>query len=147
MFKYIRKDIEKILIPCEAPKDRSNDFNRFNPRYWQITDGKNFWYERINLPNYLYWSDQIEKNFFVFLFTGEKFPMINKHKEILPILKKYKFAKVYVAIPSLDSKDRILCYYFKRGVLFDHKYDVKDDKKTTSIKRLIKLLKLNDTKL
>lgn len=137
--RYIRKDIEEILIPSEK------DCNRFNPRYWKIvTNMSNLdiigSVSRSELIISCLRYKRIKKTFFSFVFVGDKFPIISKHKQIYPLLKKYKFAKVYMYHPTLNCLE---CLYFKRGVIF-YKYLDRElrDNKDVALLRLIKLLKL-----
>jgi hypothetical protein len=128
--KYIRKEIESILIP--PSNDRFHlGRNRYNPRFWTILKYQNDIAREDN-------ERILNRKFFTFIYIGNNFPIIFPHKEILPLLKKYKFSKVYVS-----RKSDLWCYYFKRGVLFQTEFcrDTKD-KKIVSLVRLFKLLKL-----
>lgn len=137
--RYIRKDYENILITRNSFGNMFNlDYDEHNPRRWFIGGQPHTsfyngqYYEKI---------DANQKKFFVFIYIGNNFPILSKYKEILPILKKYKFSKVYVA-----KNDYICCYYFKRGVLFYTSICREDpkDKKIISVKRLFKLLKIKN---
>ena len=135
--KYIRKDIEDILIPS-----KNDEYDRYNSNYWMIVTDKPEYQTiysnaRYNLGPKLRFGEVIQKSFFTFIFIGENFPNTSR-KEILPIIQKYKFSKIYV--PRENNK--IECRYFKRGVLFHTEYVT--DKK---IIRLFKLIKLNSIKL
>lgn len=132
--KYIRKDVEHIYIYDNKYYWQSN-VNKYNLRYWNICYG----------INYNTWATEIiEKKFFTFLYLGDNFPQINKYKEILPVLKKYKFSKVYVSRKSSNG-DVFDCYFFKRGVLFNSVHNINDNSiKTLSTKRLFKLLKIKN---
>ncbi len=132
--KYIRKDIEDILIPSDI-------HDRYNSKYWMIVTNKPeyaipYSFAKQNLGPKLRYGDIITKQFFSFIFIGENFPNTSK-KEILPIIQKYKFAKIYV-----PKENGIMCRFFKRGVLFHTEYVT--DKK---IIRLFKLIKLNSITL
>jgi len=126
--KYIRKDIESIIIDSPRIVGVYSDWDKTNLRRWSIC-------------NTLYESryhNTITKQFFVFIYIGDNFPIVSKYKEILPIIQKYKFSKVYIS-----KQDKIYCYYLRRGVVFDTKLcnDI-NDKKFISLKRLFKLLKI-----
>lgn len=134
--KYIRKDIEIISIPTQ-----NSSYNRFNPRYWKISTDERYGYPWRNYYEWKFWStsENIKKEFFTFVFVGDRFPIMWKYKEIYPILKKYKFSKVYTYNKNLDT---LHCYFFKRGVLFfENYYEIKDNK-DKSLYRLIKLIRL-----
>ena len=136
--KYIRKEHEEILIPS-----KNELCNRYNPVNWQIVTGKPEYRIQFSLARYHHHNlflrngIVIDKNFFTFVFTGEKFPILLRYKEKLLILHKYKFSKLYIL-----NNDILYCYYFKRGVLFY--VNCVDNNNATSIKRLIKLLKLKN---
>lgn len=125
--KYIRKDIENIIIDSPRVGGVYGDWDERSLRRWSIS---NTLYDR--------YHNTITKKFFVFIYIGDNFPITFRYKEILPIIQKYKFAKVYVS-----KQDKIYCYYFKRGITFDTKLcnDI-NDKKFISLKRLFKLLKI-----
>lgn len=136
MLKYLKKENINISVP-------TLESFKYNDRYWKISKNKSGWHYgttlgRVQINNKLYdlWPETIEKEFFVFVFIGNKFPIINK-KEKLLILHKYKFSKVYVSI-----NNELYCYYFKRGVLFDKEWIDKYDKNLLRINRLFKLIKL-----
>lgn len=129
--RYIRKDYENILIDDIW---YNRNWDEHNPRRWSI--GSVFY----DAQRYKYNYGQ-SKQFFVFIYVGDNFPVLAKYKEILPILKKYKLSKVYVA-----RGEYIFCYYFKRGVLFHSEIcrEKNTDRKMISIKRLFKLLKIKN---
>ena len=133
--KYIRKDIEDILIPS-----KNEEYDRYNCNNWMIVTDRPEYQTiysnaRYNLGPKLRFGEVIQKPFFTFIFLGENFPHTSR-KEILPLIQKYKFAKIYI-----PRGNRIECRYFKRGVFFHYDYDIdKKDKKTI---RLFKLIKLN----
>jgi hypothetical protein len=137
--KYIRKDIEDILMPS-----KNEEYDRYNCNNWMIVTDKPEYQTiysnaRYKLGHKLRFGEVIQKQFFTFIFIGENFPNTSR-KEILPIIQKYKFAKIYV--PRENNK--IECRYFKRGVFFHFEYDInKNNKKSISIIRLFKLIKLN----
>lgn len=132
MFKYLKKEKIKILIP-------NIESFKYDKKYWKI---------KSNTPKYVnslgsvqigekilnLWPDTIEKEFFVFVFIGDNFPIINK-KEKLVILHKYNFSKIYIS-----KNNQISCYYFKRGVLFD--IENINNENLLQINRLFKLIKL-----
>lgn len=131
--KYIKKEICKIQIPAPFYQ------NRYNPRYYSIITNNSRFSIRFNIIN----GERLDKNFYVFVFIGDNFPILS-HKKKLLILHKYKFSKVYIF-----NKNKLVCYYFKRGVLFETEYvNEDDDKNILPLKRYIKLLKLkNDSTL
>jgi hypothetical protein len=126
--KYIRKDIETIIIDSLKIGGVYGDWTEHNLRRWCIC---NSLFES-------QYHNTIIKQFFVFIYIGDNFPIKFEYKEILTIIQKYKFSKVYIS-----KQEKIYCYYFKRGVVFDIKLcnDI-NDKKFISLKRLFKLLKI-----
>jgi len=133
--KYIRKDIEDILIPS-----KSDIHDRYNSNYWMIVTNKPEYKIQYSVAKQLLgpklrYGDVIQKPFFSFIFIGEDFPNTT-NKEILPLIQKYKFSKIYV-----PRKNRIECRFFKRGVLFHIQNNI--DKEDIKIIRLFKLIKLN----
>lgn len=140
--RYIRKDIECILIPNEREK-----CNRYNPRHWRIATGLVSWGNAMlnfRRDPFLNFADTIEKKFFVFVYVGDDFPIMYKYKEILLILQKYKYSKVYTS-----TNGYIRCYYLKRGVVFHNEFcdNNNKDKKFQALNRLFKLLKLKTKQL
>lgn len=132
--KYIRKDLEDIFIPS-----RLEGCDRWNPINWKVIPHYSVNYYTNNQISYRLNPEKISKVFFTFIFTDSNFPLLSK-KECLPIIKKYKFSKIYII-----RSEKLWCYYFKRGVLFDTQICVDDkNKKTIMTKRLFKLIKLND---
>lgn len=132
--KYIRKDKEYIVIPkdFDPKRGRVNPYDNNNPRRWKISiNSKLDWHSQFT-------HRTIEKTFFTFVCVGE-FPTIREYKDVLPILKKYKFCKVYGMV-----NNHIYCKYFKRGVLFDRSWVFNEnDKKFKATKRLLKLINLS----
>lgn len=133
--KYIGKSIEDILIPSKS------EYNRYDSKFWRIVTNKPeyqspFSNARYNLGLKFIFGEIIKKTFFSFIFLGNDFPNTS-NKEILLIIQKYKFAKIYI-----PKQNGIECRYFKRGVLFYFDYNV-DNK----INRLFKLIKLNSSTL